>query len=107
MEANAPHSGAVETIKSHRVRVVSDSSDDMWGYLIFTELGLKDSEHGHKWTKSLGDASDPASRGLGPASKELVKECFRVMLAQEKGHIKDQRTVGVQPDHSRRRHSAS
>ena len=55
MEANAPHSGAVETIKSHRVRVVSDSSDDMWGYLIFTELGLKDSEHGHKWTKNLGE----------------------------------------------------
>ena len=36
--------------------------------------------------RSEDNASDPASRGLEPASEELVKECFRVMLAQEKGH---------------------
>ena len=36
--------------------------------------------------RSEDNASDPASRGLGPASKELVKECFRVMMAQGKRH---------------------
>ena len=164
VRANAPHSGAVETVKSHRVRVVSDSSDDAWGYLIFNELGRMDSEHGHQWSETIGarhifikelfaavfairhclatfpksleihigidntaaaaalrnmysgnvmacevldklsaelsahnasihvhglrsedNASDPASRGK-TASKELVKECFRIMLAAEKGH---------------------
>ena len=35
--------------------------------------------------RSEDNASDPASRGK-TASKELVKECFRIMLAAEKGH---------------------
>ena len=162
---NQYESGEVGShIKAHRVRVVSDSSDDGYGYLIFTDDGKVKLERGHIWSKSLNknhiyikelfaavfairlvlkthprsieinvgvdntaaasslrnmysgnvmaceildklytdlkehdatlrvwglrseeNASDPSSRGK-TAHPELVDECFRVMIAQEKGH---------------------
>jgi len=39
--------------KAHRVRLVSDSSDDAFGYLIFTDDGKVELEKGHIWSKSL------------------------------------------------------
>jgi len=39
--------------KRHRVRLVSDSSDHQWGYLVFTEDGDKAYEKGLPWSTSL------------------------------------------------------
>ena len=51
--ANAPQTGTPETQKLHRVRLCSDSCDDMWGYLVFTDDGKKDLERGHVWSKGI------------------------------------------------------
>jgi len=51
---NQHESGAVGShVKKHRVRLVSDSSDDGYGYLIFTDEGEVKLEKGHMWSKSL------------------------------------------------------
>jgi len=51
---NLHESGSIASArKSHRVRVVSDSSDDGFGYLIFTDDGKVALEKGHLWSKSL------------------------------------------------------
>jgi len=162
---NAYESGVTGSAKKlHRVRLVSDSSDNGYGYLVFTDDGQVELEKGHLWSKSLSkahifikelmaavfairyvlhtsppnveinvgvdntaaasalrnmysgnvmacevldklyvelqahnaslrvwglrseeNASDPSSRGK-TAHPELVEECFRVLIAQEKGH---------------------
>ena len=51
--ANAPQTGTPETQKGHRVRLCSDSCDDSWGYLVFSDDGKKDLEKGHVWSKGI------------------------------------------------------
>jgi len=158
------HGSTQDHVKAHRVRLVSDSSDNAYGYLIFSDDGKVKLEKGHVWSKSLNqthiyikelfaavfairmvlktypknleinigvdntaaasslrnmysgnvmaceildklylelqehnaslrvwglrseeNASDPSSRGK-TAHPELVEECYRVMIAQERGH---------------------
>ena len=40
-------------VERHIVRLVSDSSDRQWGYLIFNQDGEKAFERGHRWSISL------------------------------------------------------
>lgn len=35
------------------IRLVSDSSGNQWGYLVFTDEGFKAFERGHRWSRSL------------------------------------------------------
>ena len=52
---------------------------------LYTELAEHDATLRVWGLRSQENASDPSSRGKC-AHPELVDECFRVMLGQEKGH---------------------
>lgn len=50
---NQYESGIACSKKLHRVRLVSDSSDAGYGYLVFSDDGKVELEKGHLWSKSL------------------------------------------------------
>lgn len=47
------HGSTSTHVKAHRVRLCSDSSDEGYGYLLFTDDGQVKLEKGHMWSKSL------------------------------------------------------